>query len=324
MLLAVKFAIAVKMPAQDANPLGKVRLGEQFVRAQQVGGAAENPRIVERASTDAHAGAARLRDHVTRGLGRGDVAVADDGDAADGCDDGADTGEVDGAGEALRAGAAVHKDCGDAGVFEDAREVGGGEVVVVPAEPHLGGDGDFHGVDHPAHEGGGLVELGHHRGAAADLRHLFHGAAHVDVDGLRAEFLAQDGGVAHLLGHTAEQLDGHRPVCGRRRDEFEGGGVAFEERAGVDEVGGGPTETAELAHGDAHGQVGVTGERGQKEVRGKLVRSEAHGQRAPSGRRKRKSRVMTRPAVRMKRLSCSQSELRRSAGGVRRLARQTS
>ena len=40
---------------QDANPLGKVRLGEQFARAQQVGRAAENPRIVKRAASDADA-----------------------------------------------------------------------------------------------------------------------------------------------------------------------------------------------------------------------------------------------------------------------------
>jgi hypothetical protein len=44
------------MPAQDADPLGKVRLGQQFARAQQVGGAAENPWVVERAAADADAG----------------------------------------------------------------------------------------------------------------------------------------------------------------------------------------------------------------------------------------------------------------------------
>ncbi len=198
--------------------------------------------------------------HVLRGLGRGDVAVTDDGDAAHGLHDGADTVEVDAAGEALGAGAAVDKDSGDADLFEHAGKVGRGQVLLVPAEAHLGGDGNVYGLDHAAHEGGRFFELGHHGGAAADLDDLFDGATHVNVDGLDADFFAHFGGVPHLGGHAAEKLDGERLVAGRGGDETEGDAAALEEGTGVNKIGRGPVEPAEFAHGEAHGQVRVSSE----------------------------------------------------------------
>jgi hypothetical protein len=65
--------------------------------------------------------------------------------------------------------------------------MGRGEVFVIPAEAHFGGDGNLHGVDHAFDERGGLVQFSHHRGAAADLADFFDGTAHVDVNGRDAE-----------------------------------------------------------------------------------------------------------------------------------------
>ena len=45
------------------------------------------------------------------------------------------------------------------------------------------------------------------------------------------------------------------------------GGIALEEGAGVDEIGGGEAEAAQFAHSEAHGQVRVSGKRRKKEVR---------------------------------------------------------
>ena len=164
--------------------------------------------------------------------GRGDVAVADDRDPAHRPDHGADAGEVHRAAETLGARPAVHEDRGHPGVLQHAGEIGRGEIFVVPAEAHLGGDGDFHRLDHAADERGGLVKLGHHRRAAADPDHLAHGAAHVDVDRGVAEGFELQGGVAHLPRHAAEQLHGERPVGGARLDELEGLALALEsERA---------------------------------------------------------------------------------------------
>src|SRR5438270_840730 len=112
----------------------------------------ENPRIIKRAAADAHAGTTGFIEHFFCRLRGDDIAVADDRDAFDGFDDFADAGEVDGAAKALFAGAAMDEDGGDAGVLERAGEVGGGQVCVVPAEAHFGGDGNFDGVDHAADE----------------------------------------------------------------------------------------------------------------------------------------------------------------------------
>ncbi len=279
MLLAKEFAVALEVSAEHAEAFGEIGFGQQFTRAEQMGRAAKNPRIVERAATDAHAGTTGFVEHVFRGDRRRDVAVADDGDGFHRLHDRPDASEIDATGEALRAGAAVNEDRGDADAFEHAREFGRGEIVFVPAEAHFGGDGNFYGVDHATHEGGSFIELGHHGGSATDLRHLFYGTTHVDVDGLGSQFLAHHGGVTHFLGHAAEELDGHGVILRRGRDELERGGVAFEKRVGVDEIRGGPTESAEFAHRNAHGQVGVARKWREKEIRRKFVGSEAHGQR---------------------------------------------
>src|SRR5688572_3212667 len=96
--------------------------------------ATENPGIIERTPPDAHARTPCLLLHSTGGFRRGDVAVTDHGDRVDGVHDGTDTGKIDAPGEALRARPAMHKDRGDAGVLEHAREIRRGEVLIVPAE----------------------------------------------------------------------------------------------------------------------------------------------------------------------------------------------
>jgi hypothetical protein len=174
--------------------------------------------------------------------------------------DRADAGKIDRAAEALLARAAVDKNRGDAGVFEHAGQIGSGEVVVVPAETHFGGDGNFDSLHHAAHEMGGFVEFGHHRGTTADAADFAHRAAHVDVHGGDADGFEIDGGVAHFFGDGAEELDGERTVSGTGFDEFEGLGLFFQERAGIDQIGGREIEAAEFADSEAEGQVGVARE----------------------------------------------------------------
>ncbi|OQB85718.1 MAG: hypothetical protein BWX86_02805 [Verrucomicrobia bacterium ADurb.Bin122] len=240
-------------------------------------GAFKNPWIVKCSAADGDAGATGLGDHGLGGLGCGHVAVAEYRNGLHRLHDGADAGEIDLAAESLGARAAVYAKCGDALGLQHTGELRRGKVVGIPAQAHLRRHGDFHRGDHAAHECGGLAELGHHRGAAADLHDLAHRAPHVDVDGLGAKLLADDGGVAHLLGYRAEKLDGHWAVVGVARGELERGRVALDERAGVDEIGDAPAEPAEFAHGEAHGQVGVAGQRREAEVGRERVGTEAHG-----------------------------------------------
>ena len=268
------------------HPLVVAGLGLRLTRLQVVPGVRENPRIVERAPADAHPGAAGLVKHVLGRFGCRDVAIANDGDFFHGRHHGADAGEIDGAAEPLGARAAMHKNGGDSGVLQHAGEVGRREIVFVPAEPHLGGDGDLHGGHHAAHKRRGLVQLGHHRGAAADAGDLLHGAAHVDVHRGDAERLDHLGRVAHLLGHRAEELHGEQLLGRAGADHLQGPRVLLNQGAGVDEIGRGPVESADFAHDEPERQVGVARQRREKEIRIKLVGPDAHGvaQRAPRAR----------------------------------------
>src|SRR5262249_25065027 len=138
----------VRAPVFAALRRGKPVRVLAVVGLQVLQGALEDPGVVEGAAADAHAGAAGFGEHFLGGFGGDDVAVANDGNCFDGLDDGADAGKVHGAAKTLFARAAVDEDGGDADVFEGAGEVGCGDVLVVPAEAHFGGDGDFDGVDH--------------------------------------------------------------------------------------------------------------------------------------------------------------------------------
>jgi hypothetical protein len=116
------------------------------------------------------------------------------------------------------------------------------------------------------------------RTRAADAGDLLDRAAHVDVHGGEAEGFDDERGVAHLLRHGAEELDGEPLLGGRGGDHLQGARVALDEGAGVDEVGRGPVHAADFAHHEAEGQVGVARQRREEEIRGKLVRTDAHGQ----------------------------------------------
>src|SRR5438094_3890402 len=98
------------MPAHNPHSFLEARFREQFAVAQMPLRVQENPRVVKRAPANAHTGAARLIDHELCCLGRGHVAVADDGDAFDRTHHGANTGKVNGAAETLLASATVNKD----------------------------------------------------------------------------------------------------------------------------------------------------------------------------------------------------------------------
>ena len=158
----------------------------------------------------------------------------------------------------------MHENGGRARVFQDARQVRRSQVLIIPAQAHFGGDGDFDGLDHAAHQLRRFVHLRHHGRAAANAADLAHRAAHVNIDRRHADGFKICGGIAHFLRDGAEKLDGQRLVGGAGFDEFEGFGISFQERAGVDKIGGGEVQLADFAHDQAERQVGITCQRRQK------------------------------------------------------------
>ena len=236
----------------------------------------ENPGIVKRPAADAHAGTAGFVEHLLRRLGRDDVAITDNRNGFHHIHHRPDAREVHRSAEALFARAAMHEDRCHAHVFERAGEVRRGEVLVVPAEAHLGGDGNLERIDHAFDQRGRLVQLGHHRRAAAAPRDLVDRAAHVDIHRGNAGGFEIRRGVAHFLGHGPKELHGKRLVCGPGLDEFEGLVAFFEQRTGVDEVGGTQADAADFAHDEPERQVGVTRQRREKQIGRELQRVGLH------------------------------------------------
>src|ERR1051326_4018183 len=161
----------------------------------------ENPGIVKSAAANAHTGAAGFLEHPFGGFGGGDVAVSNDRDALHCFNDSTNAFEIDGAAKSLLTGAAVDEDGSYAHRLESPSQIGRCQVFIVPAETHLGGDGNFDRVDHAFDEGSGLVQLGHHRRTAANAADLADRAAHVDIDRIDADAFEILGGGAHFLGN---------------------------------------------------------------------------------------------------------------------------
>ena len=108
-------------------------------------------------------------------------------------------------------------------------------------------------------------------------RDFLHGAAHVDVHRGDAGRLDHLGGVAHLFRHGAEELHREQFLGRDGADHLEGTRIFFNERAGIDEVGRGPVQSADFPHDEPEGQVGVTRQRREEQVGSELVGPDAHG-----------------------------------------------
>src|SRR6266850_3258204 len=108
----------------------------------------ENPGIVERAAPNAHSRAAGFIDHVPGRFAGGYVSISNHRDVLDRLRYGANPGKIDPPGKALLPGASVNKDRCNSHTFQGARQLGGGDALIVPAESHFGSNGDFYRLDH--------------------------------------------------------------------------------------------------------------------------------------------------------------------------------
>ena len=176
--------------------------------------------------------------------------------------------------QTLRARAAVDHDGGDAGVLERAGEIGRGEILVVPAKPHFAGDRNLDGVDHAGNQRGGSFEFGHHRRAAADLADLADGTTHVDIDRDYAFDFKNCAAAAISSGTapnscTAMGLSAGELSISLSALRF----FSMSERALTRSVVHSPTPPISRMT-QPKWQIGITGQRREKEIRFKSERSE--------------------------------------------------
>lgn len=183
---------------------------ELLARVEQVANLAEDPRAAEGGAAH-HDGvdAVALKALAGHG-GRGDVAVADDGDVdARVVLDLADEGPVGFAGVHLAAGAPVDGQGGDTAVLQLFGQGGDALVLAVPAEAGLDGDGQLDGFDDLTrdveHEGDVLEQSG----AGSLAGYALDGAAEVEVDDVGAGLFDDAGGLDHGGYVASVDLDGY-------------------------------------------------------------------------------------------------------------------
>ena len=90
----------------------------------------------------------------------------------------------------------------------------------------------------------GFIGFAHHGRAAAAADDFVDRAAHVEIHDADADGLEELRGGAEFLFDGAEDLHRERLVVGARLDQFVSLAALFDQRASVDEVGGGETEAA--------------------------------------------------------------------------------
>ena len=139
-----------------------------------------------------------------------DVPVADDRDADDGFHLG-DGIPVCLAAVVLLFCPAVHGDERATVLFHNARD----QLVcacILPAQAHLAGHRHTQEARQRAEQTRHLQRRTHHPHAGAAAGHALRGAAHVDVDDVRSQFLDLEGGPDQRIRVIAIELEDHRPL----------------------------------------------------------------------------------------------------------------
>ena len=251
------------LPHGGVHPLRKRRRRRDGLAGDSGVCLPEEPGVAE----GAPAHGAEIRSGVAQDVGRvlagENVPVCDDGDLHRLLDL-ADDVPVRLAGVHLYPGAAVDAESVRPGALQHPGKFHRVHAAPVPALAELHRDGDGHGLLHRLHDLPGQLRRAHQGGAVPGFHDLPHGAAHVDVQELRAGELQRHGrGLGQHLRLVAEEL--HRQGALLRQAVEQGLGlfVPVAERPGGDHLRdgkGGALLPAEGAEGEVrhsrHGRQG--------------------------------------------------------------------
>ena len=187
---------------------------------------------------------------------------------------GGDAGQVDRAAEALLARAAMHKNGGHARLFQHARQVRRRQILLIPTQPHFRRHGNFHRLDHAAHQARRWLQFRHHGRAAAHAADLAHRAAHVDIHRRHADGFEIAAASRISSGTEPKSWTARGWSAGRVSISLRALAIFLQQRAGVDQIGRGEVQPADFAHRQPERQVGVTRQRRKKQVGLQLERAD--------------------------------------------------
>ena len=274
-VLALVLHRQLDLPHGGVPPLTQRRQGRDGSALQRGLRLLEQPRIAEAAPPDhGHVRAGELQDahRVLRGE---DVAVGDDrhGHRLLHLPDG---DPVRLPAVHLGTGAAVDGDGADARLLQHFCQLHRVDAALVPAPAHFYRHGHGAGLDHGLGQARRLLRVAHQGGAVAVGHHLSHGAAHVDVDDVRAGHLRRDdGGLGHAGDIAAEDLGGGGTLVGRQLQQTAALFILIAQRLGADQLRAAHTG-AQLAAYLAEGHVGDAGHRRQIQLGVDLYVSDVH------------------------------------------------
>jgi hypothetical protein len=154
----------------------------------------------------------------------------------------------------------VNGHCCHADLFEFPCEKWGRETRSIPAQPHFDGHGYWNGFNNGLRQPESTVGIAHHPGARTVTGYTLHGAAHVDVDGIDTTCNKELRRFGHDGSFAAKNLDGKRAIFRVRLDHLQSAFAAAEQSAGIDEVRGGQTDTANAANDAAKWKSGEAGQ----------------------------------------------------------------
>src|ERR1044071_633535 len=183
------------------NALFETRLGKQLTCLKMMKCVLKDPGVIESTTSDAHARAAGLIEHHFCCLRSGNIAIADYRNCTHCLRYSAYAGEVDDSAETLLPCAAMNENRSGTCVLERSRQLWSSDIIVIPAQAHLGRDRNLQNVHHSFDQLSGLIQFGHHGRAATDAADLPHRASHIDVHRGNANGFEVKRSITHFLWH---------------------------------------------------------------------------------------------------------------------------
>ena len=268
----------IEVPLDDAEPLLPRRIRQVDTVTQLGLNMPEQPRLAKHAAGEHDAAAFRLCHHLYGVGGAPDIAVADDGNRLHRGDHRGDAFVPHATIEHLLGRSSMYRDCRDADLLESSGKVRSDDVLVIPAEPNLGGDRRAgpagHGFYHPFGKPHGCLDISQQQRSAMLLGDLVDRAAHVDVHHLRTVIDCPQPGFGQGVAAVAVDLHAQRRISIARLDQFHRLGRFSQQAVHVDQIRAGQSHSAEFTAQQSKRQVTVAGHGGQQGVGFKLDRAD--------------------------------------------------
>jgi hypothetical protein len=158
----------------------------------------------------------------------------------------------------------MYRHHGDAGIFQSRGQDGRDDARVVPPQPHLGRQRRMsQDADDLLNHSQRVVRVAQKLAAAVSLGDFIDGAAHVDVDDMRAAVLGPAGGLAQPVGVAAVELHAQRAILRAGGGQLHRAEIFTQNTLGTEQISAGQPHPAARARNQAKRQIAIPRDRRQ-------------------------------------------------------------